>query len=107
MGDLTDRRNEIMQRVSAVLNKANDFRNSYETYNYLWVDDRTEFMRKFYLTISNWNTHTCTYLPMLNLSELEKMFNALCVLLLNPHLLLMAKNIQVNVTVFQSTLATV
>ena len=40
---------EIMERVTTVINKATEYRNSFDTYAYLWVDDRTEFMRQFLL----------------------------------------------------------
>ena len=49
MADLTDKRTELMNRVTAVLHKAADFRQRYEPYSYLWVDDRSEFMRQFLL----------------------------------------------------------
>ena len=42
-------RQEIMERVTTVINKATEYRNSFDTYAYLWVDDRTEFMRQFLL----------------------------------------------------------
>ena len=35
--------------ISAIMNKACDYRNSFDTYYYLWVDDRSEFMRQFLL----------------------------------------------------------
>ena len=35
--------------ISAIMNKACDYRNSFDTYSYLWVDDRSEFMRQFLL----------------------------------------------------------
>ncbi|XP_063095395.1 dynein axonemal heavy chain 11 isoform X2 [Cavia porcellus] len=46
---LAEARQEIMNRVSDVINKVLDFRNSLETYAYLWVDDRAEFMKHFLL----------------------------------------------------------
>uniref|UniRef100_A0A5F8GSV7 Dynein axonemal heavy chain 11 n=1 Tax=Monodelphis domestica TaxID=13616 RepID=A0A5F8GSV7_MONDO len=49
MSDLTETRKEIMGRVSAVISKVLDYRNSLDTYSYLWVDDRTEFMKQFLL----------------------------------------------------------
>ncbi len=39
-------RQELMTRVEIVMNKACDFRNSFDGYTYLWVDDRQEFMRQ-------------------------------------------------------------
>ena len=38
--DLSDRRDEILDRVSAVIVDVLEYRNSYENYAYLWVDDR-------------------------------------------------------------------
>lgn len=49
MEDLSDMRNELMERVQNVMTKACDYRNSFDTYAYLWVDDRNEFMRQFLL----------------------------------------------------------
>jgi dynein heavy chain len=46
---LVEVRQEIMNRVADVINKVLDFRNSLETYAYLWVDDRAEFMKHFLL----------------------------------------------------------
>ncbi|KFO26066.1 Dynein heavy chain 11, axonemal [Fukomys damarensis] len=46
---LAEARQEIMNRVGDVITKVMDFRNSLETYAYLWVDDRVEFMRHFLL----------------------------------------------------------
>ena len=49
MLELSEMRQEIMERVTTVINKATEYRNSFDTYAYLWVDDRTEFMRQFLL----------------------------------------------------------
>nr|XP_060488661.1 dynein axonemal heavy chain 11 isoform X2 [Panthera onca] len=46
---LAEVRQEIMNRVADVINKVLDFRNTLDTYSYLWVDDRSEFMRHFLL----------------------------------------------------------
>ncbi|XP_023565616.1 dynein heavy chain 11, axonemal [Octodon degus] len=46
---LAEARQEIMSRVGDAINKVLDFRNSLETYAYLWVDDRTEFLKHFLL----------------------------------------------------------
>uniref|UniRef100_A0A8C0HXD6 Dynein axonemal heavy chain 11 n=1 Tax=Balaenoptera musculus TaxID=9771 RepID=A0A8C0HXD6_BALMU len=46
---LVEVRQEIMKRVADVINKVLDFRNTLDTYAYLWVDDRTEFMKHFLL----------------------------------------------------------
>nr|XP_020145462.1 dynein heavy chain 11, axonemal [Microcebus murinus] len=50
MLDLAEVRQEIMKRVADVINKVLDFKNSLETYAYLWVDDRAEFMKHFLLS---------------------------------------------------------
>ncbi|KAJ8318719.1 LOW QUALITY PROTEIN: hypothetical protein KUTeg_003810 [Tegillarca granosa] len=49
MEELSEMRQEIMDRVTTIMNKANEYRNSFENYAYLWVDDRNEFMRQFLL----------------------------------------------------------
>uniref|UniRef100_A0A670JQ67 Dynein axonemal heavy chain 11 n=1 Tax=Podarcis muralis TaxID=64176 RepID=A0A670JQ67_PODMU len=45
--ELTETRQRVMERVADVITKTVDFRNSLETYAYLWVDDRSEFMKQF------------------------------------------------------------
>ena len=49
MLDLSDMRQELMDRVNTIMNKAQEYRNSFDNYAYLWVDDRKEFMRQFLL----------------------------------------------------------
>ena len=49
MMELSEMRTELMERVQTVMNKACDYRNSFDSYAYLWVDDRNEFMRQFLL----------------------------------------------------------
>ena len=49
MEELSAMRNELMERVQTVMNKGLDYRNSFDNYAYLWVDDRNEFMRQFLL----------------------------------------------------------
>ncbi|XP_064146127.1 dynein axonemal heavy chain 11 isoform X3 [Loxodonta africana] len=46
---LVEVRQEIMNRVADVIKKVLDFRNTLETYAYLWVDERAEFMKHFLL----------------------------------------------------------
>ncbi|KAG8514707.1 Dynein heavy chain 11, axonemal, partial [Galemys pyrenaicus] len=46
---LVEVRQEIMKRVVDVVSKVLDFRNTLDTYAYLWVDDRTEFLKHFLL----------------------------------------------------------
>ncbi|XP_066917361.1 dynein beta chain, ciliary-like [Clytia hemisphaerica] len=47
--ELTEMRQEILDRVSSVMNKAAEYKNSFNVYEYLWVDDRQEFMQQFLL----------------------------------------------------------
>ncbi len=47
--ELSDMRNEFMERVMSILTKANEFRYSFNKYSYLWVDDRQDFMKQFLL----------------------------------------------------------
>ena len=42
-------RQEILDRVTNVMNKAAEYRSSFNIYEYLWVDDRHEFMQQFLL----------------------------------------------------------
>lgn len=46
---LVEARQEIMNRVAGIISKVLDFRNTLDTYAYLWVDDRAEFMKHFLL----------------------------------------------------------
>ncbi|XP_038653360.1 dynein heavy chain 11, axonemal-like isoform X2 [Scyliorhinus canicula] len=47
--DLSEIRQEVMYRVTEVINKAVEYKNSFDIHSYLWVDDRIEFMRQFLL----------------------------------------------------------
>ena len=49
MHDLSEMRNTLIDKVNVIINKANDFKDSFNKYAYLWVDDRKEFMRQFLL----------------------------------------------------------
>ena len=49
MEELSEMRNELMDRVNIIMTKAMEYRNSFDNYAYLWVDDRHEFMRQFLL----------------------------------------------------------
>ncbi|XP_051791984.1 LOW QUALITY PROTEIN: dynein axonemal heavy chain 11 [Erpetoichthys calabaricus] len=49
MLDLQDLRQEILDRVTSVINKAKECKSSFDIYAYLWVDDRAEFMKQFLL----------------------------------------------------------
>lgn len=47
--ELSEMRQEILDRVSTVMNKAGEYKSSFSVYEYLWVDDRQEFMQQFLL----------------------------------------------------------
>ena len=47
--ELLDMREEVLSRVSAAVDKAIEYQNSFDSYAYLWVDDRQEFMKQFLL----------------------------------------------------------
>ncbi|XP_054847065.1 dynein axonemal heavy chain 11 [Eublepharis macularius] len=47
MLELSETRKEIMDRVADIITKAVDFKNTFEAYAYLWVEDRSEFMKQF------------------------------------------------------------
>ena len=49
MLDLSEMRQDLMDRVTGIMNKANEYRSSFDIYAYLWLDDRNEFMRQFLL----------------------------------------------------------
>lgn len=49
IGELLDLREEILTRVSNGIEKATEHCNSFETFAYLWIDDREEFMKQFLL----------------------------------------------------------
>ncbi|XP_030631579.1 dynein axonemal heavy chain 9 isoform X2 [Chanos chanos] len=49
MADLADMRQLLMERVQRVMLQCCEYRNSFDRYAYLYVDDRREFMRQFLL----------------------------------------------------------
>ncbi|XP_067860408.1 dynein axonemal heavy chain 9-like [Heptranchias perlo] len=49
MADLADMRQHLMDSIQLMMAKCCDYRNSFDQYAYLWVDDRKEFMRQFLL----------------------------------------------------------
>ena len=49
IGELLDQREDILTRVSTGIEKATEHCNSFETFSYLWIDDRQEFMKQFLL----------------------------------------------------------
>ena len=59
--ELSEIKQEILDRVSNVMNKACDYRNSFHCFEYLWIDERNEFMNQF-----------LRYGRVLSLEELER-----------------------------------
>ncbi|XP_053544923.1 dynein axonemal heavy chain 9 [Bombina bombina] len=49
MADLADMRNFLMECVQSMLTTCTEYRNSFDHFSYLYVDDRKEFMRQFLL----------------------------------------------------------
>ncbi|XP_070790567.1 dynein axonemal heavy chain 9 [Pituophis catenifer annectens] len=49
MFDLADMRQRLMERVQKMISACCDYRNSFDHYSYLYVDDRKEFLRQFLL----------------------------------------------------------
>lgn len=49
MTDLSGIRQEIMEKVTTIIGKVLDYRSTYDSYSYLWTDDRSEFMKQFLL----------------------------------------------------------
>jgi len=47
MQELSDMRSDLMDRVTAVMNRAAEYKASFDPFSYLWTDDRNEFMRQF------------------------------------------------------------
>ncbi len=47
--ELMEIREQLMSRVAKVIDQAVEYRNSYASYSYLWVDNRQEFLRQFLL----------------------------------------------------------
>jgi dynein heavy chain, axonemal len=45
--ELNELKKKLMDRVKLILTKANTFKDSFNKYAYLWVDDRIQFMKKF------------------------------------------------------------
>lgn len=40
---------DLLLRVASIMAKANEFKDLFNRYAYLWVDDRNEFMKQFLL----------------------------------------------------------
>ncbi|XP_030637015.1 dynein heavy chain 11, axonemal [Chanos chanos] len=49
MLDLSDLRQEVMERVDDVIRKAVQYQCVFDRYSHLWLDDRAEFLRQFLL----------------------------------------------------------
>uniref|UniRef100_A0A4W3K7X4 Dynein axonemal heavy chain 17 n=1 Tax=Callorhinchus milii TaxID=7868 RepID=A0A4W3K7X4_CALMI len=47
MADLSEMREDIMSQVISVMKMAADYESSFDSYSYLWVDDRSEFLDEF------------------------------------------------------------
>lgn len=47
--DLIDLRQEVMERVEEVMQKASQYQDTFNRYSPLWLDDRAEFLRQFLL----------------------------------------------------------
>ena len=49
IAELSDIRDEILSRVQKGINAALQYKDTFNSYSYLWVDDKQEFMRQFLL----------------------------------------------------------
>ncbi|XP_078083834.1 dynein axonemal heavy chain 11 [Mustelus asterias] len=49
MSDLAEMHQEIMDRVKRAVDKAKKYKTSFDKYSYLWMNNKTEFMRQFLL----------------------------------------------------------
>lgn len=49
MLDLSDLRQEVMERVKDVIMKVSQYQSSFENYTHLWLDDQSEFLKQFLL----------------------------------------------------------
>ncbi|XP_058249288.1 dynein axonemal heavy chain 11 [Hemibagrus wyckioides] len=49
MLDLSDLRQEVMERVKDVITKVSQYQSSFENYTHLWLDDQSEFLKQFLL----------------------------------------------------------
>lgn len=49
MLDLLELRQEVMKRVKDVIMKVSQYKDSFENYTHLWLDDRSEFLKQFLL----------------------------------------------------------
>ncbi|XP_067892376.1 dynein axonemal heavy chain 11 [Heterodontus francisci] len=49
MSNLAEMRQEIMDRVKRVIDKAKKYQTSFDKYSYLWMNDKVDFMRQFLL----------------------------------------------------------
>ena len=44
MEELSEMRQELMDRITNIMNKSMEYRNSFDNYAYLWVDDRWDYV---------------------------------------------------------------
>jgi len=49
MEELSQMRSDLMEHAQNIMNHATEYSSSFDSYSYLWVDDRQEFMRQFLL----------------------------------------------------------
>ena len=49
IAELSDIKDELLSRVQKGVNAAIQYRDTFNSYSYLWVDDKQEFMRQFLL----------------------------------------------------------
>ncbi|XP_072903303.1 LOW QUALITY PROTEIN: dynein axonemal heavy chain 11 [Hemitrygon akajei] len=53
MSDLTEMRRRIMDRVKSLIDKAKEYKSLFNRYSYLWMNDKTEFIRHFDRSLSS------------------------------------------------------
>ena len=66
MAELTEIKQEFLERVKSIANKANEYKDSFDQHSYLWLDDRKESMRQFLLY-----NHVLTQEEVLNYSDIS------------------------------------
>ncbi|KAK3551295.1 hypothetical protein QTP70_013939, partial [Hemibagrus guttatus] len=49
MLDISDLRQEVMERVKDVITRVSQYQSSFEIYTHLWLDDQSEFLKQFLL----------------------------------------------------------
>uniref|UniRef100_A0A8D2LWB0 Dynein axonemal heavy chain 11 n=1 Tax=Varanus komodoensis TaxID=61221 RepID=A0A8D2LWB0_VARKO len=77
ISELSETRQKIMDRVADVTTKAVDFKNSLNSYAYLWVDDRSEFMKQFLFyghVLTSEETEICADINILGQRPITEQF---------------------------------